>query len=99
MQTTVAGSTPGQLDVIGLGNAIVAVIAHAEEGLVAGLGLDKGIMTLVDEPRIEELYGRLGPAREMSGGSCANTMAALAAMGGSAAYVGRVRDDQLGSVF
>jgi sugar/nucleoside kinase (ribokinase family) len=94
-----AGPGPERLDVTGLGNAIVDVIAHAEDGLVAELGLEKGIMTLVDEARMEALYRRLGPAREMSGGSCANTMAAIAAMGGSAAYIGRVRDDQLGEVF
>jgi sugar/nucleoside kinase (ribokinase family) len=96
---TVAGSSDGRLDVTGLGNAIVDVIAHADEALLAELGLERGIMTLVDEPRIEQLYARLGPAREMSGGSCANTMAAIAALGGRAGYIGRVRDDQLGAVF
>jgi sugar/nucleoside kinase (ribokinase family) len=95
----IAGPGPERLDVTGLGNAIVDVIAHAEDALIGELGLDKGIMTLVDEDRMEALYRRLGPAREMSGGSCANTMAAVAALGGSAAYVGRVRDDQLGEVF
>jgi sugar/nucleoside kinase (ribokinase family) len=93
------GGEARRLDVIGLGNAIVDVIAHADDALIAELGLEKGVMTLVDEARIEELYARMGPAREMSGGSCANTVAAIAAMGGSAAYVGRVRDDQLGRVF
>ncbi len=80
-----AETEPSGLDVIGLGNAIVDVIAHADDGLIAELGLDKGIMTLVDEPRIDELYRRMGPAREMSGGSCANSMAAVAALGGRAA--------------
>src|SRR5919206_1684080 len=94
-----AGPGPERLDVTGLGNAIVDVIAHAEDELIAELGLEKGVMTLVDEARMEALYRRLGPAREMSGGSCANTMAAIAAMGGRAAYIGRVRDDQLGEVF
>ena len=94
-----AGTEPSGLDVIGLGTAIVDVIAHADDGLIAELGLDKGIMTLVDEPRIDELYRRMGPAREMSGGSCANTMAALASLGAKAAYVGKVQDDQLGEVF
>ena len=98
---THAGSAKadGRFDVVGIGNAIVDVIAHADDGLIAELGLDKGIMTLVDEPRIDELYRRMGPAREMSGGSCANSMAAVAALGGRAAYIGRVRDDQLGEVF
>lgn len=88
-----------ELDVIGLGNAIVDVIAHADDALLAELGLEKGIMTLVDETRIDELYQRMGPAREMSGGSCANSMAAVAALGGRAGYIGRVKADQLGEVF
>ncbi|MDX6748264.1 adenosine kinase [Geminicoccaceae bacterium 1502E] len=86
-------------DVLGIGNAIVDVLSHAEDALLADLGLTKGAMTLVDEARVEELYRRMGPGREVSGGSCANTMAALAALGSRAAYVGRVRDDQLGEVF
>jgi sugar/nucleoside kinase (ribokinase family) len=89
---------PG-LDVLGLGNAIVDVVAHAEDAELAALGLAKGTMTLVDAKESAALYGRMGPAVELSGGSCANTMAALASMGSRAAYVGRVRDDQLGQVF
>ena len=60
----IAGPGPERLDVTGLGNAIVDVIAHAEDELIAELGLEKGIMTLVDEDRMEALYRRLGPARE-----------------------------------
>ena len=86
-------------DVLGIGNAIVDVVAHAEDDLLLDLGLEKGAMTLVDAARCEDLYARMGQARETSGGSCANTMAALAALGGRAAYIGRVRDDQLGRVF
>ena len=86
-------------DVVGLGNAIVDVVAHAEDALLAELGLVKGTMTLVDLERCLELYGRMGPAHEVSGGSCANTMAALADLGGRAAFVGRVHDDELGRVF
>ncbi len=88
-----------RFDVLGMGNAIVDIVAHAEDALVEGLGLARGAMTLVDEERSAFLYGRLGPAREVSGGSCANTIAAVAALGGSGAYIGRVRDDQLGRVF
>lgn len=88
-----------RFDVVGLGNAIVDVIAYAEDALLDELGLVKGAMTLVDEARIEHLYRRMGPAREVSGGSCGNTMAALAALGGRAGYVGRVKQDQLGQVF
>lgn len=86
-------------DVLGIGNAIVDIVAHAEDGLLDELGLAKGTMTLVDAERSAEIYARMGPAHEVSGGSCANTMAALADLGGRAAFIGRVRDDQLGEVF
>ena len=89
----------GRFDVLGLGNAIVDVIAYTEDGPLDALGLEKGAMTLIDAARSEELYDCMGPAQETSGGSCANTMAALAALGGRGAYIGRVRDDQLGAVF
>jgi len=88
-----------RFDVLGMGNAIVDIVAHAPDALVEELGLARGAMALVDEDRSAFLYGRLGPAREVSGGSCANTIAAVAALGGSGAYIGRVRDDQLGRVF
>ena len=70
-----------RLDVIGLGNAIVDVIAEADERLLERLDLAKGTMTLIDQERMAALYGGIGPAVEMSGGSCANTMAALASLG------------------
>ena len=89
----------GRFDVLGIGNAIVDVLAHAEEATITGLGLDKGIMTLVDETRSQKLYEHLGPGTEASGGSCANTMAGIASLGGVCAYIGRVRDDELGRVF
>ena len=94
-------SGPGKkrFDVLGIGNAIVDVLAHAEEREITRLELAKGTMTLVDEERMKFLYGEMGPGREVSGGSCANTIAALASLGGNAAYIGRVRDDQLGEVF
>ncbi len=95
----IAAGQSGGFDVLGIGNAIVDVVAYAEDALLEELGLVKGAMTLVDEEQCEFLYRRMGPAHEVSGGSCANTMAALAALGGRAAYVGRVRDDQLGQVF
>lgn len=94
-----ASSAPARFDVLGIGNAIVDVLARAEDALLADLGLVKGAMTLIDEARVEELYRRMGPAREVSGGSAANTIAAVASLGGSSAYIGRVRDDQLGAVF
>lgn len=86
-------------DVVGLGNAIVDVIAKASDAQLAELDLVKGAMTLVDAERSEFLYRRMGPGVEMSGGSCANTMAGIAALGGRAGYIGRVADDQLGRVF
>lgn len=86
-------------DVLGIGNAIVDVLAHAEDALVEELGLARGAMTLIDEERSAFLYRRMGPAREVSGGSCANTIAGVASLGGRGAYIGRVRDDQLGAVF
>jgi sugar/nucleoside kinase (ribokinase family) len=92
-------SPPATYDVLGLGNAIVDVIAKANGRTLDRLGLAKGTMTLVDEARMIELYEGMGPAVEMSGGSCANTMAALASLGASAAYVGKVHKDQMGEVF
>ena len=70
------------LDVVGIGNAIVDVIAHADEDFIAGEGLAKGAMTLVDAARAESLYRRMGPAIESSGGSAGNTMARIASLGG-----------------
>jgi sugar/nucleoside kinase (ribokinase family) len=86
-------------DVAGIGNAIVDVLAHADDGRLAALGLDKGVMTLIDAERAEVLYGQMGPGIECSGGSAANTVAGVAALGGRAAYVGKVKDDPLGTVF
>jgi len=86
-------------DVVGIGNAIVDVLAHADDGFLDTHGLAKGAMTLIDEARGEALYAAMGPATEVSGGSAANTMAGLAALGGRGAFIGKVRDDQLGGIF
>jgi len=91
-------SEPG-FDVIGLGNAIVDVIANAEDAFLVRQGLDKGAMRLIDEATAERLYDEMGPGLECSGGSAANSMVALASLGGRAAYLGRVKDDLLGRVF
>jgi sugar/nucleoside kinase (ribokinase family) len=88
-----------ELDVLGLGKAIVDVLSEAHERVLDRLDLAKGTMTLVDQARMAELYDGIGPAVEMSGGSCANTMAALASLGARAGYVGKVQRDQLGEVF
>ncbi len=85
--------------VVGIGNALVDVIAHVADDFLAENGVEKGIMQLIDTARAVELYGRMGPAREISGGSAANTVAGLAALGARTAYVGKVKDDQLGAIF
>ena len=85
--------------VIGIGNAIVDVMAPCADALIAELGLERGGMTLVDTARAQELYNAMGPAREISGGSAANTLAGLAALGSKCAFIGQVADDQLGEVF
>ncbi|MFO1190032.1 MAG: adenosine kinase [Alphaproteobacteria bacterium] len=87
------------LDVVGIGNAIVDVLAHESDAGIARLGLSKGTMTLIDEHNAHRLYDLMGPAVEVSGGSAANTMAGIASFGGRAAFVGKVRNDQLGGIF
>ena len=89
----------GPLDVVGIGNAIVDVLSHADDEFLVREGLVKGSMALIDTVRAEALYDSMGPAIEVSGGSAANTVAGLAGFGGRAGFVGRVRDDQLGAVF
>lgn len=88
-----------RFDVIAIGNAIVDVMAPCDDALVAQLAMAKGGMTLVDTPRALALYDAMGPAREISGGSAANTLAGIAALGGCCAFIGQVADDQLGQVF
>jgi sugar/nucleoside kinase (ribokinase family) len=87
------------IDVVGIGNAIVDVLTRAEDALVTKLGLAKGTMALVDPARAETLYAQMGAGREVSGGSVANSIAGLASLGGKGAYIGKVRNDQLGQVF
>lgn len=86
-------------DVIAIGNAIVDVMAPSSDALIEQLGMVRGGMTLVDSPRAHELYQAMGPAREISGGSAANTLAGLAMLGARCAFIGQVADDQLGEVF
>ncbi len=88
-----------RFDVVGIGNALVDVIAHAPDGFLDQHDLIKGRMDLVDTDRALGLYRALGSAVEMSGGSAANTMCGVASFGGTAAYVGKVTDDELGSAF
>ncbi|MGE0212932.1 MAG: adenosine kinase [Parvibaculaceae bacterium] len=86
-------------DVLAIGNAIVDVLARVEDGLLEAQSLTKGSMRLIDEAEADRLYGAMGPAVEVSGGSAANTIAGLASFGGRGAFIGKVRDDQLGHVF
>ena len=88
-----------QFQVVGIGNAMVDVLARAEDEFLAEAGVQKGIMQLIDMDRAVDLYSRVGPAREVSGGSAANTIAGIAHLGGRTAYVGKVKDDQLGAIF
>ena len=87
------------VDVVGVGNAIVDVLVTSTDEFVDGQGLEKGSMALIDANRAQELYGLIGDAVEASGGSAANTMAGIASFGGSASYIGKVSDDELGKVF
>ncbi len=88
-----------QYDVLGIGNAIVDVIATCEDEFLAGESIEKGGMTLIDEGRAKQLYSAMGPALEASGGSVANSMAGIASFGGNPAFIGKVHADQLGEVF
>ncbi len=85
--------------VIAIGNAIVDVMAPCGDDLIEGFGMTRGGMTLIDTDRARELYAAMGPAREISGGSAANTLAGLAALGARCGFIGQVADDQLGEVF
>lgn len=87
------------LDVVAIGNAIVDILAPASEALVTELGLVRGGMQLVDAARAADLYARMGPAVEASGGSAANTIAGMAALGRACGFIGQVADDQFGRVF
>jgi sugar/nucleoside kinase (ribokinase family) len=88
-----------QLDIIAIGNAIVDVISQTDDAFLAAEGLAKGSMRLIDAAEATRLYERMGPGLEASGGSAANTVAGVAALGGKAGFIGQIADDQLGNVF
>ena len=90
---------PAPYDVLGIGNAIVDVIARADDDFLIKHAMNKGTMALIDEPRAEAIYASMGPAIEISGGSGANTIAGVASFGARAAFVGKVKDDTLGRAF
>ena len=88
-----------RFDVLGIGNAIVDIIGRAREDFLLRHGMQKGAMVLIDEARAESIYAAMGPAIEISGGSAANTIVGVASFGASAAFIGKVRDDELGRTF
>ena len=91
--------TTAKYDVLGIGNAIFDVLVQTDEGFLAAHGMTKGGMALIDEARAASIYRDMGPATEMSGGSAANTIVGIASLGARAAYVGKVRDDQIGRLY
>jgi adenosine kinase len=86
-------------DVLGIGNAIFDVLVRTDEKFLADHGMTKGGMALIDEARAASIYRDMGPATEMSGGSAANTIVGIASLGARAAYVGKVKDDQIGKLY
>ena len=91
--------TSAKYDVLGIGNALFDVLVQTDEGFLAAHDMVKGSMALIDEPRAAAIYRDMGPAVEVSGGSAANTIVGVASFGGRAAYVGKVRDDQIGRLY
>ena len=91
--------TENRYDVLGVGNAIVDVLARVDDAFVEAHGLAKDAMLLIDEERAEALYAAFPPGEEISGGSAANTLAGIASLGARGAYIGKVAKDQLGDVF
>lgn len=91
--------TGTRYDVVAIGNAIVDILASADDAFLVARSLPKGRMVLIDEAQADALYDQMGPAVEASGGSAANTVAGLASLGSSAAFIGKVADDTLGTVF
>ena len=87
------------LDVLAIGNAIVDVIADADDNFLHRHAMTKGSMRLIDAAEAERLYADMGPGRELSGGSAANTVAGLAALGLSTGFIGQIGDDELGQIF
>ena len=90
---------PASLDIVAIGNAIVDVIATADEAFLVSEDLAKGSMQLISAERATDLYSKMGPGREISGGSAANTVAGMASLGRKCGFIGQVADDQLGNVF
>jgi len=92
-------TNPSQCDVLGIGNAIVDVLSRVDDDFLVREGLAKGSMRLVDADEADRLYKKIGAATESSGGSAGNTVAGVASLGGSAAFIGKIAEDQLGDIF
>ena len=88
-----------RFDVLGIGNAIVDVLARADDDFLLAHGMRKGGMALIDETRAAAIYRDMGPATQMSGGSAANTIVGVASLGARAAYVGKIKDDEIGRLY
>ncbi len=91
--------TAAKYDVLGIGNAIFDVLVQTDEGFLSRHGMTKGGMSLIDQNRAAAIYSDMGPATKMSGGSAANTIVGIASLGARAAYVGKVRDDEVGHLY
>src|ERR1700710_951299 len=91
--------TSAKYDVLGIGNAIFDVLVQTDERFLAAHGMTKGGMMLIDEARALSIYRDMGPATEMSGGSGANTIVGIANLGARAAFIGKVKDDQIGRLY
>src|ERR1700737_3859000 len=91
--------TETKYDVLAIGNAIFDVLVQTDEGFLSRHGMTKGGMALIDEARAASIYRDMGPATEMSGGSAANTIVGIAGFGARGAYVGKVKDDQIGRLY
>jgi adenosine kinase len=91
--------TAATYDVLGIGNAIFDVLVQTDEGFLSRHGMTKGGMALIDEKRASAIYGDMGPATEMSGGSAANTIVGVASLGARAAYVGKIKQDEIGNMY
>src|SRR5580698_8070607 len=91
--------TDAKYDVLGIGNAIFDVLVQTDEGFLSRHGMTKGGMALIDEARAGAIYADMGPATEMSGGSGANTIVGTASLGARAAFIGKIKDDQIGRLY
>src|ERR1700755_3129403 len=91
--------TAGNYDVLASGNAICDLLVQTDEAFLARHGMAKGSMSLIDEARAAAIYGDMGPATEVSGGSAAHPLGGVASLGARAAYVGKVKDDQIGKLY